>query len=62
MNDTLVSLFLNKKISFDSISKLFLKFIKDKEFNKYKQIEPNKVEDITSIHNYVRIKIESIKI
>ena len=62
LNDTLVSLFLNKKISFDSISKLFLKFIKDKEFNKYKQIEPNKVEDITSLHNYVRIKIESIKI
>ena len=56
-NDTLVNLFLNKKISFIDIQKKLFEIIKKKEFLKYKKIIPRKVNDIKDLNNYVRLKI-----
>ncbi len=58
-NDTLVELFLDKKIKFEEISKILLKFIKKKEFNKYKKISPKKLNDIIKLSDYVRFQIKS---
>ena len=56
-NDTLVDLFLKKKISFLSIQKMLIQLIKTKEFSKYKKIYPSKVSDICELNDYVRLKI-----
>ena len=53
VNDYLVDLFLKKKIKYNQISSLLLKFIKNKEFNKYKKIKPKKIEDIIFVKNKV---------
>jgi len=58
-NDELVKLFLNKKIKFTNISKMLLKLIKDKNFNKYKRIKARNVNDIKQLNKYVRLKIKS---
>tara|TARA_X000000950_G_C13910730_1_gene658899 strand:- start:3051 stop:4229 length:1179 start_codon:yes stop_codon:yes gene_type:complete len=56
-NDTLVELFLQKKIKFIDINKQLIKFVRLKEFNKYKKITPKKVKDIINLNNYVRLKL-----
>ena len=56
-NDTLVELFLNKKIKFNDIQKLLFGIIKKKEFLKFKKKYPNKTKDIIDLNNYVRLKI-----
>jgi 1-deoxy-D-xylulose-5-phosphate reductoisomerase len=61
-NDSLVKMFLNKKIKFLDISKIFLKFIKKKEFAKYKKIAPTKVGDIIKLSEYVSLKIQSLSV
>ncbi len=58
-NDTLVDLFLKKKINFKSISKLFFLFIKDKKFQKYRLIKPKSIEEIINLKNNVQMKINS---
>jgi len=58
VNDTLVDLFLKNKIKFKDIHKIFLKFSKNKEFQKYKKKYPLKVEDILNLSEYVRLKIQ----
>ena len=58
-NDILVDLFLNKKISYNSISKIFFSFIKDKKLKKYRYMEPNSIEQIIKLKNIVQIKIKS---
>ena len=58
-NDQLVNLFLNKKIQFTDISKILLKFIKNKNFNKYKRIQPKNIKEILQLNKYVRLKIGS---
>ena len=58
-NDELVNLFLNKKIKFTSISKILLSVINDKNFNKYKRIQPRNINDIKHLNEYVRLKIKS---
>ena len=60
-NDTLVDLFLKNKIKFKDIHKIFLKFSKNKEFQKYKKKYPLKVEDILNLSEYVRLKIQKKK-
>ena len=55
-NDTLVSLFLDKKITFLDIHKNLLKIIKLNEFLKYKKISPKNVKDIIKLNQYVRLK------
>lgn len=56
-NDTLVDLFLNKKINFINIQKELFKILKSKEFNKFKKISPKKLEDVIKLNDYVRLKV-----
>ena len=58
-NDEYVKLFLQKKISFNDISKKLLKFINSIEFKKYKKIIPKNVNQILKLNKYVRLKINS---
>ena len=55
-NDTLVELFLNKKIKFTDIQKKLFYIVNKKEFLKYKNIHPKKITDIVKLNNYVRLK------
>ena len=55
-NDTLVSLFLKKKIKFHEINEKLYKILKLKEFNKFKNIFPRKSRDIIEVNDYVRLK------
>ena len=57
VNDFLVNQFLKKRIKYNQISSLLLKFLKNKEFNKYKKIKPKKIEDIIFVKNKVSLKI-----
>ena len=59
VNDYLVDQFLKKKIKYDQINTLLLKFVKNKEFNKYKKIKPKKIEDIIFVKNKVSSKLTS---
>ncbi len=56
-NDTLVDLFLKRKIKFINIHKELFKFIKLKEFTKYKKISPKNIQDIMKLNYYVRLKL-----
>ena len=56
-NDTLVSLFLDKKIKFVDLYNHLIKFINHDEFLKYKKKTPKNVRDIVELNNYVRSKI-----
>ena len=60
INDELVNLFLNKKISYLDITKILLKTIFSKEFKKYKFIKPKNVNEIVKLNKYVRLKINSM--
>ncbi len=53
INDELVRLFLNKKISYTNLIKKLLKFVSSKEFRKYKFIEPKKIDDILNLNKYI---------
>ena len=61
-NDTLVKMFIEKKIKFLDISRILLKIIKNKEFAKYKRIKPKNVNDIIKLSEYVSLKISSLSI
>ena len=61
-NDTLVNMFLNKKIKFLDISKTLLKILKKKEFVKYKKVAPTKVSDIVELSEYVSLKVQSLSV
>ena len=61
-NDTLVKMFIEKKIKFLDISKILLEIIKNKEFVKYKRIKPKNVDDIIKLSEYVSLKISSLSI
>ena len=61
-NDALVNLFLNKKINFTDINKILFKLINLKQFNKYKKLKPNNVEDILKLNKYVNFKINQLDI
>ena len=56
-NDTLVDLFLKKKIHFIEIQKELFRIIRGKDFLKYKKIYPSNVDDIVDLNEYVRLKI-----
>ena len=58
-NDELVKQFLNKEIKFIDISKLLLKFLKNKEFVKFKYSQPKNIREILKINKYVRFKVQS---
>ena len=57
-NDKFVELFLNNKIKFTDIQKKLFQLIKEKEFKEYNKKYPAKIEDITKLNDYVRLKIE----
>ncbi|WP_415321618.1 hypothetical protein ABXT63_02665 [Candidatus Pelagibacter sp. Uisw_092] len=61
-NDKLVELFLQKKISFQNISKILISFVNAMEFKKYKKISPKNVDQITKLSEYVSLKIKNMDI
>ena len=56
-NDTLVQLYLEKKITFIEINKILFQLVHSKKFKKFKSIYPRKVNDIINLSNYVRLII-----
>tara|TARA_E500000178_G_scaffold296082_1_gene302140 strand:+ start:383 stop:1558 length:1176 start_codon:yes stop_codon:yes gene_type:complete len=61
-NDCLVDLFLKKKIKYNQIHTLMIKFVKNNKYNKYKKIKPKKIEDIILLKNNVSSDIKRILI
>ena len=59
-NDQLVDLYLNKKITFNEISKNILKLMSKKEFLRYKKIKPKNIQDIHTLSKYVHLKVKSL--
>ena len=59
-NDTLVDLFLEKKIKFSQIAEIFFSTINEKKFSKYKSISPKSIDQIIKVKNIVQKKIKSI--
>ena len=62
MNDELVSLFLNKKISYDQISKNLLSQINSKSFSKFKRKKLNNLAQIEKLNNFVRLKTKTLSV
>ena len=62
MNDELVSLFLNKKISYDQISKNLLSRINSKSFSKFKRKKLNNLAQIQKLNNFVRLKTKTLSV
>lgn len=54
INDSLVDLFLNKKINFNDIQKKMIKFIMNKNFKKFKKIKPKNAQDIIKLNKYIK--------
>ncbi len=59
-NDTLVDLYLKKKIKFTDIQKKLFTIIKSSEFTKYKRIKPKKINEILNLNCYVSSRINSM--
>ena len=60
INDKLVHLFLQKKISFIEISKKLINFSELSEFQKYKKISPKNIAEISNLSKYVSLKVQSM--
>ena len=58
-NDELVNLFLNKQIRFTDISKKLLNIIRSRKFEKFKGLQPKKIDDIIKLNSYVRSVINN---
>ena len=58
-NDNLVNLFLEKRIKFLDINKYLSKFVKKKEFIKYKKISPKSIKQILKLNHYVSLKVKT---
>ena len=61
-NDEYVKQYLNNSIKFTDIQSKLLRFIKKKEFSKYKKISPKNIKDIIKLNNYVRMKVSLLSI
>ena len=61
-NDTLVDLFLNKKISFYEIYTKLNTIINLKEFSKLKSIKPKNLRQIMNLSHKVRLKTQSLSV
>tara|TARA_Y100000992_G_C20938228_1_gene337772 strand:- start:256 stop:564 length:309 start_codon:yes stop_codon:yes gene_type:complete len=61
-NDTLVELFLKKKINFFEIYKILRKILTLKEYKKYKLIKPKNLRQIIDLSNNVRLKTISLSV
>ena len=62
INDELVNLFLDKKISFDEISKNLLKILNLRSIKKLKKIAPKNYKEISKINEFVRLKTLKLSI
>ncbi len=60
VNDHLVKMFLEQKISFQDISKYLLKITNMIEFKKYKKLTPKNVEEIEKLNHYVSLNITAL--
>ena len=61
-NDEFVNMYLKGKIKFTDIHKNLFKFLNRKEFKKFKDIQPNKIDEIIELSYYVRSKINSLSV
>ena len=61
-NDTLVDLFLKKKIYYSDIIKILKKVIKIKDLTKYKKFTPKTYRDVIKVSNNVRLKTLSLSV
>jgi len=61
-NDSLVELFLAKKIKYTEINKYLNIVINLKEFSKLKLIQPNNVNQIIKLSKYVALKTKSLSV
>ena len=61
-NDTLVELFLERKIKFFQIYKILFKILKLKEFQKFKKLLPKNVTQIGDLSNKVRLKTIALSV
>ena len=57
INDHLVELFLNKKITYLELINNLSEFLSKKKFYKYKFMEPKKIADILSLNNLIKSQI-----
>ena len=62
INDELVNLFLNKKISFNDISKKLLNILSLTSIKKLKNIVPKNYKEISEINDFVRLKTLELSI
>ncbi len=62
INDVLVNLFLNEKISFEDISKNLLYLLNLKSIKRLKKIIPNNYNEISEINDFVRLKTLKLSI
>ena len=62
INDELVNLFLNKKISFDDIFKNLIKILNLSSIKKLKKIVPKNYKEISEINDFVRLKTLKLSI
>jgi len=60
INDLVVDKYLNKKISFVDISKLIIKLVNLKQFQKYKKIYPKNINEIINLNNKLSLKISKL--
>jgi 1-deoxy-D-xylulose-5-phosphate reductoisomerase len=61
-NDKLVDMFLDGKIHFIDISRILMKFMNYKKFQKYKLISPKNINEIINLSDYVSLKINSLRV
>ncbi len=62
INDELVNLFLNKKISFNDISKNLFNILNLRSIQKLKKIVPKNYKEISEINDFVRLKTLKLSI
>ena len=62
INDELVNLFLNKKISYEEIFKNLIKILNLRCIKKLKKIVPKNYEEISKINDFVRLKTFKLSI
>ena len=59
-NDEFVSLFLKEKITYTEFINKLVNFVTNKEFSKYKKLEPKNINDIIKLNQKIKSKIYSL--
>ena len=59
-NDEIVNKFLNKRINFNDISNLVIKFLKNKKLHKYKAKQPRNIKEIIDLNSEIKLKISKL--